>query len=52
MFSGVISVGTGVSESSKEIEYVSVLNRVLPSDIRILGWAPVTGDFNARHEGT
>lgn len=48
-FSGMISVGTGISDNSKELEYVSILNRVLPSDIRILGWAPVPSDFNARH---
>ncbi|XP_022768000.1 tRNA pseudouridine(38/39) synthase isoform X2 [Durio zibethinus] len=31
-----------------EIDYVRVLNRVLPNDIRILGWSPVSIDFNAR----
>ncbi|GMJ12364.1 hypothetical protein like AT1G34150 [Hibiscus trionum] len=31
-----------------EIDYVRVLNRVLPSDIRILGWSPVSIDFSAR----
>ncbi|XVF63206.1 hypothetical protein PTKIN_Ptkin09bG0069300 [Pterospermum kingtungense] len=31
-----------------EIDYVRVLNRVLPNDIRILGWSPVPMDFSAR----
>ena len=31
-----------------EIDYVKVLNRVLPNDIRILGWCPVPSDFHAR----
>ncbi|XVE60863.1 hypothetical protein DITRI_Ditri05aG0161000 [Diplodiscus trichospermus] len=31
-----------------EIDYVRVLNRVLPNDIRILGWSPVSIDFSAR----
>ncbi|KAJ9146055.1 hypothetical protein P3X46_028370 [Hevea brasiliensis] len=31
-----------------EIDYVRVLNRVLPNDIRIVGWCPVPNDFSAR----
>lgn len=31
-----------------EIDYVKVLNRALPKDIRIIGWCPVPNDFNAR----
>ncbi|XP_019427551.1 PREDICTED: tRNA pseudouridine(38/39) synthase-like isoform X1 [Lupinus angustifolius] len=31
-----------------EIDYVRVLNQVLPNDIRILGWCPVPVDFHAR----
>ena len=31
-----------------EIDYVRVINRELPSDIRILGWCPVPVDFHAR----
>ncbi|CAJ1976875.1 unnamed protein product [Sphenostylis stenocarpa] len=30
-----------------EIDYVRVLNRVLPNDIRILGWCPAPVDFHA-----
>jgi len=31
-----------------EVDYCGTLNRVLPSDIRVLGWSPVPLDFNAR----
>ncbi|KAK7279769.1 hypothetical protein RJT34_24826 [Clitoria ternatea] len=35
-------------QNEGEIDYVRVLNRVLPNDIRILGWCPVSVDFHAR----
>eukprot|EP00940_MAST-03C_sp_MAST-3C-sp2_P001761 g1761.t1 len=31
-----------------EHDYVAMLNRVLPSDIRVIGWSPVRRDFDAR----
>jgi len=31
-----------------ELDYVGVLNRALPEDIRVLGWCPVPEGFNAR----
>ena len=31
-----------------ELPYVHILNRLLPADIRVLSWAPVGVDFNAR----
>ncbi|KAI3459978.1 hypothetical protein Pfo_016641 [Paulownia fortunei] len=31
-----------------EIDYVKILNRVLPEDIRIIGWSPAPTDFSAR----
>ena len=31
-----------------ELDYPSLLNRVLPADIRVLGWADVPDDFSAR----
>jgi hypothetical protein len=34
--------------TSPEIDYVKVLNRILPRDIRVLGWCPVSADFHAR----
>jgi hypothetical protein len=33
---------------SPEIDYVKVLNIILPQDIRVLGWCPVPADFHAR----
>nr|GMD55931.1 tRNA pseudouridine(38/39) synthase isoform X1 [Ipomoea batatas] len=35
-------------ENVGEIDYVRVLNKVLPVDIRVLGWSPVPIDFSAR----
>lgn len=32
----------------QELQYDRMLNRVLPDDIRVLGWAPVHPDFSAR----
>lgn len=31
-----------------EIDYVRVLNRALPKDIRVIGWCPIPCDFHAR----
>ncbi|XP_039125169.1 tRNA pseudouridine(38/39) synthase isoform X2 [Dioscorea cayenensis subsp. rotundata] len=31
-----------------EIDYVRVLNRVLPKDIRVIGWCPAPSKFHAR----
>ncbi|XP_004496408.1 uncharacterized protein [Cicer arietinum] len=49
--SGVNNGSSGdivLEEQHGEIDYVRVLNRVLPNDIRILGWCPVPVDFHAR----
>eukprot|EP00056_Hartaetosiga_gracilis_P006067 m.92735 g.92735 ORF g.92735 m.92735 type:complete len:486 (+) comp12366_c0_seq3:35-1492(+) len=35
-----------------ELNYVKMLNGVLPTDIRVLDWAPVDDDFNARFSCT
>lgn len=32
-----------------EYDYVGILNRALPEDIRVLGWCPVPPGFNARY---
>uniref|UniRef100_A0A0D3FJ62 Pseudouridine synthase I TruA alpha/beta domain-containing protein n=1 Tax=Oryza barthii TaxID=65489 RepID=A0A0D3FJ62_9ORYZ len=37
-----------VLDNKSEIDYVKVLNRILPHDIRVIGWCPVAGDFLAR----
>ncbi|WOL12473.1 tRNA pseudouridine(38/39) synthase isoform X2 [Canna indica] len=39
---------TTVIEGKREIDYVRVLNRVLPGDIRVVGWCPVPLDFHSR----
>ncbi|PIN20589.1 tRNA pseudouridine(38/39) synthase [Handroanthus impetiginosus] len=42
--------GESMAEEScgGEIDYVKILNRVLPQDIRIIGWSPAPTDFRAR----
>ena len=35
-------------DKNTELPYVQILNRLLPADIRVLSWAPVGVDFNAR----
>jgi len=37
-------------DDAAEIDYVSAINSGLPEDIRVLGWAPVGADFNARFD--
>lgn len=37
-----------MSVTEGEIDYVRVLNRALPNDIRVLGWCPVPVGFSAR----
>ncbi|KAI8923919.1 pseudouridine synthase [Entophlyctis helioformis] len=34
--------------SSPELQYLTTLNRLLPSDIRVLAWSPVDAAFDAR----
>ncbi|KAL1915554.1 uncharacterized protein VTP21DRAFT_6678 [Calcarisporiella thermophila] len=34
----------------EEINYIEILNRLLPSDIRVISWAAVPPDFNARFD--
>ncbi|CAL1295831.1 unnamed protein product [Larinioides sclopetarius] len=36
--------------SDKEIDYPSILNRVLPDDIKIIAWSPVETSFSARFD--
>lgn len=35
-------------DDAAEIDYVAAVNGGLPADIRVLGWAPVAADFDAR----
>ncbi|EPZ34881.1 Pseudouridine synthase, catalytic domain-containing protein [Rozella allomycis CSF55] len=38
------------SEDKKEYDYCRIINKVLPNDIRILGWSFVPEEFNARFD--
>jgi len=40
----------GASSPDEELDYVALLNRALPSDVRALGWAPVDDELNARFD--
>lgn len=33
----------------EEIDYVGILNKVLPNDIRVMGWCPAPNDLSARY---
>ncbi|ONL98527.1 tRNA pseudouridine(38/39) synthase [Zea mays] len=46
--SNIKDVGGDMLDERSEIDYVKVLNRILPRDIRVLGWCPVPADFHAR----
>ncbi|KAJ3754153.1 pseudouridine synthase [Lentinula raphanica] len=49
---GVSAAGQVISlwvRSAPELNYVAILNRVLPSTIRILAWSPVSTTFSARY---
>ncbi|XP_077499507.1 tRNA pseudouridine(38/39) synthase isoform X1 [Amblyomma americanum] len=57
-----LSEGTGVfsqegyqpdpstASRTQELDYVKILNGVLPPEIRVLAWAPVDQDFSARFD--
>ena len=36
------------TSEAEELPYCKILNGLLPSDIRVLAWSPVTNDFSAR----
>jgi tRNA pseudouridine38/39 synthase len=44
--------GSHVWKDMAEYPYAKMLNGVLPDDIRILGWSPVSDDFSARFSAT
>ncbi|EMS67986.1 tRNA pseudouridine synthase 3 [Triticum urartu] len=46
--SNLKDAGENILGERSEIDYVSVLNRNLPRDIRVIGWCPVAADFLAR----
>ena len=38
-----------VNKNEEELNYVHVINKLLPDEIRVLAWAPVALDFKARY---
>jgi hypothetical protein len=40
--------GAPLPAAAAEIDYPTVINRALPDSIRVLGWADVDQEFNAR----
>lgn len=38
--------------NSKELQYMTILNKLLPKDIRVLAWSPVNPTFDARFDCT
>lgn len=44
--------GEAQLSDSEEMNYAGTLNRALPDDIRVLGWAPVPDTFSARCTAT
>lgn len=36
------------NKNGEELDYITMINRLMPEDIRILGWAPVDPTFDAR----
>uniref|UniRef100_A0A3P8T769 Pseudouridylate synthase 3 n=1 Tax=Amphiprion percula TaxID=161767 RepID=A0A3P8T769_AMPPE len=45
-----VDAATKSKAAASELPYVKMLNRVLPQDIRVLDWAPVTEGFSARFD--
>lgn len=43
-------IHAGKKVSDKEIDYPTVLNRVLPPEIRVTAWAPAEREFSARFD--
>ena len=47
-----VNVPARQQKQLREYPYANILNNLLPSDIRILGWCPVSDDFSARFSAT
>ncbi|KAG4090602.1 pseudouridine synthase [Neocallimastix lanati (nom. inval.)] len=39
-----------IKATENEMNYVNMLNRILPRDIRVLAWSPINPSFNARYD--
>lgn len=40
---------TELPKPHEEIDYIGQLNRTLPANVRVTGWAPVPDSFSARY---
>jgi len=40
---------TIIQKAKNEMDYVNMINRMLPVDIRVLAWSPIKSSFNARY---
>lgn len=40
--------GDGLPAVERELDYLGMLNKALPADIRVRGWCPLPDDFTAR----
>eukprot|EP01130_Rhizamoeba_saxonica_P018519 TRINITY_DN9297_c0_g1_i1.p1 TRINITY_DN9297_c0_g1~~TRINITY_DN9297_c0_g1_i1.p1 ORF type:complete len:385 (+),score=76.51 TRINITY_DN9297_c0_g1_i1:149-1156(+) len=47
---GITSVGHSLKEHSEELDYIGLLNRSLPDDIRVHAWTPIPPQFSARFD--
>ncbi|KAJ3122927.1 tRNA pseudouridine synthase 3 [Nowakowskiella sp. JEL0407] len=43
---------TDTFELKPELPYLSILNKLLPQDIRVIAWSPVADNFDARYDCT
>ena len=50
--SGAPPAAAPASPAPAELDYCHLLNRVLPSDIRVTSWCPTADDFSARFSAT
>jgi tRNA U38,U39,U40 pseudouridine synthase TruA len=49
---GLANTGAPFPPREEEADYVSTLNSILPTDIRVLGWTDVPENFSARFSAT
>jgi tRNA pseudouridine38/39 synthase len=47
-----VAEGNRQKKEQSEYSYDTILNKLLPDDIRVLGWCPVSDDFSARFSAT
>ena len=45
---GAAHPGMSMADAEQELNYIQMINAILPSTIRVTAWCPVEGNFNAR----